>query len=112
MRDNRLQRVGDVTLLYDEIRACEECCNSSTQEQRTKDSIDDKACLECAYTKDITSFVLEFIADSLYNKGEKDQQPNPISASEAGTIEQWEGCKECSTEGNKRGKGEFPLTSR
>ena len=110
--DNGLQTVGYIALVYLEIAAVEEGGYGAAKKQRTNDAVDDEADLKGLRSKKITYLVLEFIAHGLNHKREKDDHPQPVGSAETGAVEQRERGEEGSAEGDERGEGELPFSSR
>ena len=110
--DDGLQTVGNIALVYQEIAAVEEGGYGSAKKQRTHDAVDDEADLKGFRSKKITYLVLEFIAHRLNHKREQDDHPQPVGSAETGAVEQWERGEESSAEGDERGEGKLPFSSR
>ena len=110
--DDGLQTVGNIALVYQKIAAVEEGGYGSAKKQRTHDAVDNEADLKGLRSKKITYLVLEFIAHRLNHKREKDNHPQPVGSAETGAVEQRERGEEGSAEGDERGEGELPLSSR
>ena len=108
--DDRLHAIGKTGLFDDEVRAVKEGGHSTSDEQRPKNSIQYEAPLECLRSKEIAQFVLELIADSLQDKREKYNQPQPIGPSETCTIEQRERCEESTSKRHQCCERQFPLS--
>ena len=53
--------------------------------------------------------MLELIAHSLHYKAEQNNHPQPVGSTETGAVEQGEGGKEGTSEGDKGGEGELPF---
>lgn len=110
--DDGLQTVGNIALVYQEIAAVKEGGYGAAKEQRTHDAVDNEADLKGLRSKKITYLVLEFIAHGLNHKREKNDHPQPVGSAETGAVEQRERGEEGSAEGDERGEGELPLSSR
>ena len=63
--DHGLQSFGNIHFVYQEIRAIEERYNSSSEQQVTRDSVDNQKPLKGFSAKQITVLVLEFVAHRL-----------------------------------------------
>ena len=103
--------IDEVVFLDDEVGALEESGDGASQEQRTHDAVQREEELEGLGTKEIADLVLELIADGLEYEGEEDEHPEPVGTTETRGIEEWEGGKECASEGDEGGEGELPLTA-
>ena len=56
--------------------------------------------------------MLKLIADSLQHEGEENNHPKPVSAAEAGAIEERKGGEEGAAEGDEGGEGYLPFATR
>ena len=101
--------IDEVVFHDDEVAAFKECSNSAAQEQRSEQSVDDQTHLECFSPQEVAKFVLKLIADSLYDECEQDYHPQPVGTAERCGIEQREGCKEGSSEGDECSECKFPF---
>ena len=111
LRDDRLQGIGDVPLLDDEIGSRKEGGNGPAQKQGAENAVEDQADLESAYPEEVAGLVLELITDGLDNECEQYQQPHPVGTAEARTVEQRERSEESTAECNERRERELPLAA-
>ena len=107
--DHGVQRVAHIVAVHDEVGPVEERCHGNTQQEWAEEAVQPQQQSIAATPQHIAQLALELIADSLQYEAHKNEHPQPVGTTKAGTIEEWKRGKEGSAEGDKRRKRELPL---
>ena len=107
--DDGHHRLRHAALVHIEGRTREKRGYRSAQQDRPHHAVHYQKGTIRILAQQITRLQLKFVANGLQHEAEEDNHPQPIGTAEAGTIEQREGSKEGTAEGNERRERKFPL---
>lgn len=103
------REVGQVLFVDHKLCPGEKRGHRCAEQQRAGDPINNQEYLIGTLAQQIPLLRLVFVRDGLQDEAKQDQHPNPIRPAEARGIEQGEGGKEGTAEGDERREGELPL---
>ena len=109
--DGRRKLFAHHVFVHHEVGAVEEGADGCAEEQGAEHAVQDEKPAIGVLAQEVAEFALELIADGLEHEAEEDEHPHPVGTAEAGAVEEGEGGKEGTAEGDEGGEGEFPLAA-